>query len=331
MTGKMLLVSSLVMSILLALIPHILWVLCWLIGKCFHLQTNYSPFGWTAVGLVVLLQSVLAYGYYVGRWQLKTTQVTYKSKQVGEAFNGYKIVHISDLHLNSFDDQPERLQHITDEINKLEADLICFTGDLVTIGVREAEPYTTILSSLRAKDGVVSILGNHDFLIYNHTLRGQEREAEVERLTRYEREQLGWQLLRNQNKQIVRGEDTLTIVGVDNKKGDDQGFETINRGDLRQAMDGARGMTILLTHDPSHWQSEVIDQTTIGLTLSGHTHASQLKLFGWNPARLWFEQYEGRYEHNEQTLYINAGLGCTLPVRIACPAEITCIQLATNQ
>lgn len=321
-------VASLILGVVLAVIPHILWLLSWLVGKCFHGAVPYAPFGWTALALVLLLWSIILLGCFVGRWQLKTTRLEYAHADVPPAFDGYKIVHISDLHLSTFDDNPKQLQRFVDSINALEPDLICFTGDLVTIGVAEAEPYTSVLRQLQAKDGIVSVLGNHDFLIYNRNLPNESsRQQAVEALAHYQREQLGWHLLRNESLAIERNDEKLTIVGVDNLNGKGQGFSTINCGDLSKAMAGTDGFRILLTHDPSHWRAEVLPDTDIPLTLSGHTHSAQVRLFGWTPASWMFSESWGRYEQNGQTLYVNAGLGCTAPVRVNCPAEITLITL----
>ncbi|MCR4965406.1 MAG: metallophosphoesterase [Bacteroidales bacterium] len=325
---KFLFIATLILGLILAAIPHIVWLIAWLIGKCFHYSLPYAPFGWTALALALLFWLVMILGRYVGRWRLETNQIEYVNSEIPEAFDGYKIVHISDLHLSTFDDNKKQLQRFVDSINVLEPDLICFTGDLVTIGTSEAIPYTSVLKQLKAKDGIVSILGNHDFLIYNHTLAGDSaRTKEVEDLSRYQREQLGWRLLRNESTVIERDSDKITILGVDNINGKGQGFSTVNYGDLPKAMEGTDGFRILLTHDPSHWRAEVLPNTNIPLTLCGHTHSAQIRLFGWNPASWMFKESWGRYDQGQQTIYVNAGLGCTLPVRVNCPAEITVVRL----
>ena len=322
------LIAALVLGIVVAALPHVVWLLAWAVGKGFHYTLPYAPFGWTALALVVVVWAVLAWGCFVGRWRLQTTRMEYAHPDIPSAFDGYKIVHISDLHLSTFNDNPRQLQRFVDSINALEPDMICFTGDLVTFGTSEAEPYTTTLRQLQAKDGVVSVLGNHDFLIYNHTLVDDKmRQREVEAIAQYEHEQLGWRVLRNENTVIERVGERLTIVGVDNTVGKGQGFSTINRGDLSKAMADAEGFCILLTHDPSHWRSEVVPVTDIPLTLSGHTHSAQVRVFGWTPASWMFKEAWGRYDEGGQTLNVNAGLGCTLPVRVNCPAEITLISL----
>jgi len=189
----------------------------------------------------------------------------YTNAQLPEAFKGYKIVHISDLHLSTYDDRPAALQRIVDSINAQQPDLICFTGDLVTIGVsEEASPYTDILRQLHATDGVVSVLGNHDMLIYTQ-LSEQRRLAEVEHLADYERTQLGWHLLRNEHLTIERNGQHINIIGVDNCSCEGEGFRTIYAGDLQKAKAGTDGFSILLSHDPSHWRAEVLN-TDIPLT-----------------------------------------------------------------
>lgn len=328
MLSKLTIIFSAVLGLVLALLPHVLWLIGWLIGKCFHYSLPYAPFGWTALGLVLGAWLLMAYGYLAGRWQIQTNEVTVSSPLLPTSFEGYKIVHISDFHLSTYDGHPEKVQRLVDSINALQPDLICFTGDLVTINTAEATPYTHILQGLHAKDGVMSVLGNHDFLIYSRALTDSAaRIAEVENLSAYQRDTLGWTLLRNEHHLIRHGSDSLTIVGVDNIHGGGQGFTTVNFGNLSQALAGTSGYRILLTHDPSHWEAEVLRQTDIPLTLSGHTHAAQVRLFGWNPSSWMFRQSWGKYVENGQTIYVNAGLGCTLPVRLNCPSEITVITL----
>ena len=240
------------------------------------------------------------------------------------------IVHISDLHLSTFDDRPDHLAKIVSQINAQSPDLVCFTGDLVTIGKQEAEPYTEILKSMKGEDGVVSVLGNHDLLIYTKDFGSEEEwEAAADSLAAYERDVLGWRLLRDESIRIEKNGQAITIVGVDNKNCSNQGFKTIDRGNLPKAMEGTEGFRILLSHDPSHWDTEVTS-TDIPLTLSGHTHAAQVRLFGWAPSRLMFRQSDGRYDRDGQTLYINRGLGCTVPFRIGADPEITVITLTDN-
>ena len=340
----MTLIMVLFFGALVCALPHLVFGIWWAVSSLFHLPApSYAPFGWTALALVLAVWIVMAYGFFFGRFRLWVNHTDYTSSELPAAFDGYKVVHISDLHLSTFDDRPAALQRVVDSINALQPDLICFTGDLVTMGVQEAQPYADVLRSLHATDGVVSVLGNHDLLIYSR-FPEEQRLAEVEHLAAFERDSLGWQLLRNQHLTLTRESkdtheiQTLTIVGVDNSSCDGQGFRTIYSGDLPQALQGTDGFRILLSHDPSQWMAEIVDKTPISLTLSGHTHAGQMRIFGHALSDLMFRESAGWYHHPaqdrnypSQSLYVNEGIGCTAPVRINCPSEITLITLHTGK
>ena len=324
-------------TIVLLLCPTLVWLLCWLIARLCHHSMPFAPFAYTGLALVLIFCCTMLYGYWFGRKQLRVTETSYSSKQVPAAFNGYKIVHISDLHLSSFAESPAFLQRIIDTINAQQPDLICFTGDFVGFGVEEAIPFTQTLRQMHAKDGIMSVLGNHDFALYHHGMTDADKENKVNQLTTYQHDSLGWHLLRNQSYFIQRDSAYLQIIGVDNTSCQGQGFQTISRGDLLKAMrllgDEAKsnGLQILLSHDPSHWREEVIPKTDIPLTLSGHTHAGQVRLFGYPLSSLMFTESEGWYHIAGQSLHINTGLGCTLPIRLGVPPEITVITLQNSQ
>ena len=327
----MMLILCIITGLILALVPHILWLIGWIGCKIAKVRLPYKYFGISAIVIAVLFWSILAYGYYIGRWKVESTEIEYAHKDIPAAFDGFKIVHISDLHLSTYDDSPERLSTFIDEINRHSPDLVCFTGDMVTIGRKEAEPYTEILKKIESKHGVLSVLGNHDFMIYEFRDSGNKDQA-VEELATYQREDLGWNLLRNEHVVIEAADSSkITVLGVDNANFSNQGFRTIHRGDLEKAMEGTEGFRILLSHDPSHWRAEVIPQTDIPLTLAGHTHSAQIRIFGWSPASWTFNETAGRYDSDGQTLYVNVGLGCTAPFRIGVNPEVTVITLKTAQ
>lgn len=320
------LVATLVMAVVLLAVPHIIWLIGWLAGLCWGAHLPYAPFGWTGAGIAGVFIAVMLYGIYVGRFRLEVNEQELCSNDVPQAANGYKIVHISDLHLSTFNDRPAALERVVNQINALNPDLICFTGDLVSMGADEISPFTDILRNLHAKDGVCSVLGNHDFLIYRRDLGSDAvRMQEVERLVSLERDTLGWHVLRNESLSLL--DSALCIVGVDNCSCHGQGFHTIHAGNLEEAMQGTAGMRILLSHDPSHWRAEVVGQQPVELTLSGHTHAGQVRLFGWPLSSVSFRDNQGWYFEGNQALYINRGIGCTLPMRLNCPQEITLITL----
>lgn len=319
---------SVALTVVLAVLPHVAWLVVWTLSKVFRFPVNYAPFGWTAIGLVSIVWTLMAYGFFVGRWKVQVSEWTYENADIPASFEGMRIVHISDLHLSTFEDNPRQLERFVQRINACQPDLICFTGDLVSLRLEELSPHIPVLQKLKANYGVCSVLGNHDFLIYSPQYRTErEKMAAVDSLAQMQRIQLGWHLLRNESYVITRGTDTLTIVGVDNSNCSNQGFRTIHRGDLPRALQGTKGFRILLSHDPSHWRAEVLPETNIPLTLSGHTHAAQIRLFGWTPASWVFRDISGRYDEGDQTLYVNIGLGCTAPVRIGANPEITVVTL----
>ena len=271
-------------------------------------------------GLLALLLPVLllAYGILIERntSQVKRVEITFPT--LPAAFDGYQIVHLSDIHARSFQHRRRALQRCVDKANALQPDLVAFTGDIVTLQSSELADISPILSQLYATDGIFSVIGNHDYCTYSHEPDGMQHVVNLER-------GMGWQVLLNSHAVLHRGTDSLVVAGVENISTSHH-FPTT--GHLRQALNGTQGsFVILLTHDPTHWDREVVG-TDIPLTLSGHTHAAQTSFLGWTPARFWYEQYRGLYQKYWQYLYINQGLGETIfPARIGAPPEITLITL----
>ena len=265
------------------------------------------------------------YGTVVERNRFRTEEVEIANESVPTTFDGYRIVHISDMHLMSFAGREGALRRAVNKINALEPDMIAFTGDLVTMGPEELDGLQDILATLRAKDGVYSILGNHDYSEYRRWDSQQAKREALEELKRRVGE-MGWRLLLNENEAIVRGEDKLSVIGVENISGN-RSFRTY--GDLQKALKGADGeYKVLLSHDPTHWRAEVVGKSDIDLTLSGHTHAMQISLLGWSPASLMYDEYRGLYSEGNQHLYVNVGLGQTaVNARFGATPEITLITL----
>ncbi len=264
---------------------------------------------------------LLAYGVVVERncYRVKTVEVALKDLPKG--FDGYTLVQLSDIHSRSFRHRTGSLQRAVDKVNALGADLIVFTGDLITIEPDELDATASVLQGLHAKDGVVSVLGNHDYCTYikqgQSGLTPNEGLAELAR-----REQaLGWRLLRNGHLVLHHNGDSIAIMGVENTS---TSPHFPSRGDLAKAMSGTEGMwRLLLSHDPTHWDMEVVGKD-VPLTLSGHTHAMQFSLLGWSPIGHFYKQSRGLYQKGEQYLYINIGLGETIfPARIGAMPEIT--------
>lgn len=323
---KFFLIFSAIVSFFWLLLPQLLYALVWPLARLFHLHVAWRPFMWGSLALLCLWWAAFLYGNRIGRFRCEVKPFDYANPALPEAFEGYRIVHISDLHLDGWRGQEKTLRRVVERIESLRPDLIVFTGDLVSFDYRELTPFADILSSLKAKDGTLSILGNHDYDPYARGLTRSQRQEKVDTLVTMQRDALGWTLLLNEHFIVKRDADSIAIIGVENQSCG--AHSIIRRGLLSKAMEGTEGMfRILLSHDPSHWQAEVVEKTDIPLTLSGHTHAMQLRLFGFTPSRWIYPECDGRYDEGAQTLYVNIGLGGTLPMRIGATPEITLIRL----
>ena len=275
-------------------------------------------------GLLSLLIPVLllAYGILIEPNTCRVKRVEISLPTLPAAFDGYQIVQLSDIHCRSFQHRHRALQRCVDKANALQPDLIAFTGDIVTLTSDELKDTRPILSQLHARDGILSIVGNHDYCTYGHETDGLRHVVNIE-------QDMGWHVLLDSHVVLHRCTDSLAIAGVHNISTNHHFPST---GNLSQALKGTQGLfVILLSHDPTHWDLQVVGRD-IPLTLSGHTHAAQTSILGWTPARLWYNQYRGLYQKNHQSLYINQGLGETIfPARIGVPPEITLITLRQSQ
>ena len=268
------------------------------------------------VGLVAGALFFLAalYGFLWGWCRLVTTRVECVSPSLPTAFDGYRIVQLSDLHLGSLAKHPDFIRRIVETVNAEHPDLIVFTGDLVNHTVCEAAPFVDTLSRLSAPDGVLSILGNHDEL-------GAKYAEDMQPV----HEKMGWRLLMNEHVMIDRGADSIAVVGVETTS--PPPFKST--GDLGEAMQGipAGTWTMLLSHDPSHWRKEVLATTDIPLTLSGHTHGAHLRMLGWSPARLMYREWAGTYHEGERMLHVSLGICGTVVFRLGAWPEVNVITL----
>lgn len=283
---------------------------------------------WTGVlaGLIPALAIIVLflYGFAFGWRHLVVKKAMCLSPDLPEAFDGYRVMQLSDVHLGTFGPHSRFVSRIVSTINGQKPDLIVFTGDLVNVSAGELVPYLPVLGKLRAPDGVFSILGNHDYCEYgqDHTAAHAQRNLRV--LERMEA-RMGWQLLNNSHHVIERDGAQIALIGVENI-----GKPPFpSRGDLPLAMKGLpEGIfKILLSHDPTHWRSEVTRKTDIQLTLSGHTHAAQLRIGRWSPARWAYNEWGGAYVENGKMLHVSPGIGGTVPFRFGAWPEVNLITL----
>ena len=281
------------------------------------------------MGVAAIPFAGMIYGMLWGRYNYRVVKHTLYFDDLPEAFDGYRVVHISDIHSGSFDNA-EKVQYGIDMINAQQGDVIFFTGDLVNNKAEEMRPWIAHFKQLHAKDGVYSVLGNHDYGDYVQWDSPDEKAKNLETLKQIH-QQLGFCLLNNESVFLSRGQQRIAVVGVENWG---QGF--IEKGNLKQALSQVdkKDFKILLSHDPTHWQYEVLkDPNFIHLTLSGHTHGMQFGIeipgvIKWSPAGWRYKYWGGVYKEKDRYINVNRGFGyLAFPGRVGMPPEITVIEL----
>ena len=272
----------------------------------------------------------LMYGMYRGKYNYKVMSYEIEFDDLPNSFDGFTISHISDIHCGSFDNY-EKVKYGIELINKQKSDVIMFTGDIVNNISAELDTWKDLFSELTAKHGVYSILGNHDYGDYMQWNSDDEKIKNFENLKKIQNE-MGFNLLINENDSIRKGDETISIVGVENWGAG--GFK--KAGDLKKATSGlsSKEFKILLSHDPSHWNAEVTpSENYFPLTLSGHTHGMQFGIdipgwIKWSPIKWRYPQFAGLYKKAKEYLYVNRGFGyLAYPGRVGMWPEITVITL----
>ncbi|HNF68122.1 MAG TPA: metallophosphoesterase [Chitinophagales bacterium] len=305
------------------------------LGSDFNFGLGRS-FWWDAFALSFALLLTLAFVYgaifNVYRYQIRKVKV--KLVKLPKAFDGLRVVQISDIHSGSLSNR-EAVAKAVDRINSLSPDLIFFTGDLVNNIAEEARGFVDIFAKLQAKHGVYSILGNHDYGDYMAWPDEATKQHNLETLKTMHA-QMGWRLLLNEHVHIERSGNKIAVAGVENWSARGR-FKSYGR--LEQTLHGIQdAMTVLLlSHDPSHWEGEVLDHPAkVDITFSGHTHGMQFGLdlpwFKWSPVKYLYRQWAGLYQQNDQYLYVNRGFGVIgYPGRVGILPEITLFTLQTTQ
>ena len=285
------------------------------------------------VGIVagVLAFGAMWWGALVNRKQICVKELTVAIDGLPESFSGYRVVQISDLHLGTFGTDTIFVSRLVDKINAVNPDLVVFTGDIVNRKSDEIRPFVAPLSRIDAKDGVLSILGNHDYGDYIHWDSPEEKEMNMEQLMDLQLE-MRWELLTNSSTVIYGNHpgDSIVVIGVENWG--EPPFPTY--GDLTMAYStpGDSAVKILLSHNPVHWQREIapVDSVKIDLTLSGHTHAMQVAFGSLSPAALRYKTWRGLHDSPDgrRPLYVNIGAGTVgVPMRVGATPEVTVFTL----
>ena len=330
---RQMLISSLYGLTISSFVPKILFIV--IISVLYY--SNYI-FSETDSVLIVPIFGLIAgflpffaivYAIFKSAYRFKIHRVEVHPKDLPSNFDGLKIVHISDLHVGSFSYRYRILEKVVHLINDLDADLILFTGDLVNNYAWELKGWDQVLNKLSARKGKFAVLGNHDYGDYSPWISEEAKKENFEEIKNFY-QKIDFQLLLNASEVLTVNNQSIGILGVEN-----WGLPPFRQdGDLEKAWKDVKNLpfTILLSHDPSHWDAEVIDKTDIDLTLSGHTHGMQagIKIMGkqWSPIQYKYKRWAGLYAHKKQYLYVTRGLGWLgFPGRMGMRPEITLIEL----
>lgn len=264
-----------------------------------------------AIGIAAIPFSTLLYGMIRGRYDFRVLKYELEFDDLPEAFDGYTITQFSDLHVGSWNNKKE-FAYAMELINEQDSDTILFTGDLVNDVVGETTRWKTLMSTLHARDGVFSVLGNHDYGDYHRWPSKEEKEENLEQLKKVQAE-AGWTLLNNEHVYLEKDGQRIALVGVEN-----WGNGNFKKaGDLDKASEGLKDsdFKVLMSHDPTHWDYHVKDDPAMyHITLSGHTHGMQYGIeipgfIRWSPSQFRYEHWAGLYKENNRYLNVNRGLG----------------------
>ncbi|CAN5178347.1 metallophosphoesterase [soil metagenome] len=332
---------SKLIAVFFFLIDDIRRLIQWTTGKLFFNNTDGEQVGneisrsvflsWLGLAAGGTLFSTLLYGYS-NKYNYSVKKITLPFANLPDAFKGLKIVHISDIHSGSFTNN-QAVLHGVEKIMAHQPDLILFTGDLVNDRATEMADYMEVFSRLKAPLGIYSTFGNHDYGDYvSWPYQGVSREQNLENLKKVHAD-LGWRLLMNEHVVLEKGGEKIALLGIENWSAK---ARFPKYGKMQNAYAGTEkySFKILMSHDPSHWEAQVIPQyADIDLMLSGHTHGMQFGIeipgIKWSPVQYVYKQWAGLYEKGKQKLYVNRGFGFIgYPGRVGILPEITLIELA---
>ncbi|WP_431166622.1 metallophosphoesterase [Tenacibaculum halocynthiae] len=282
-----------------------------------------------ALGLAAIPFASLLYGIFKGKYNYKVLKYKLSFDDLPEAFDGFTITQITDIHSGSFDNK-EKIEYAVDLVNKQKSDVILFTGDIVNNFAHEMDDWIPVFSQLKAPMGKYSILGNHDYGDYSKWKNKEDKKENFEAIKNIH-PKIGFDLLLNEHRYIEKDGQKIALVGVENWG---KGFN--QAGDLKKASVGVdkEDFKVLMSHDPSHWEYKVkTDDFNYQLTLSGHTHGLQFGIeipgfFKWSPSQYVYKQWAGLYEEFGRYVNVNRGFGYhAFPGRVGIWPEITVIEL----
>lgn len=294
------------------------------VGIGYLLRKKFRIIMYCLAGLTI---AAYLYGKYVGARQLEVRTVELSFPDLPEAFDGYRIVQFSDLHVGSIDG--DFLRRVVDSINAQHPDLIVFTGDMQNAEPSELDSVTVLpqLRRLEAKDGVCAVLGNHDYGDY--TFYDEKTKVDNRGFLMTLMQDMDWYVLTNDRRFIRRDGQRIVIAGMEN---DGEGrFPQL--GNIQMSLYGANrnDFVVMLEHDPTAWRRKILRHCHAQLTLSGHTHGGQFSIFGWTPASLHYRECMGVYEIGGRYIHVTKGLSGGIPVRIGATPEVVVINLRKSK
>lgn len=282
------------------------------------------------LGLAAIPFMSLIYGITVGKYNYKVIKQRIFFPDLPDAFDGFTITHISDVHSGSFDN-PDKINYAIDLVNEQNSDIILFTGDIVNTDAKEMHPWIETFNRIQKHEyGKYSVLGNHDYGEYVTWPTEKDKEDNFQAIKDLYG-QIGFNLMLNEHTYIEKGSDKIALIGVEN-----WGHNFKKAGDINKASQGVdkKDFKILMSHDPSHWDYEIKNhESNFHLTLSGHTHGMQFGIeipgyFKWSLAQYVYAQWAGLYENLGRYVYVNRGFGFhAYPGRVGIMPEITVIEL----
>ena len=281
------------------------------------------------LGLAAIPFVSFIYGIVQGKYNYKVLKYQLTFKDLPEAFDGFTITQISDIHSGSFTNK-EKIQYGVDLINEQKSDIMLFTGDIVNNKADEMDNWIAVFDKLEAKEGKYSILGNHDYGDYMDWDNPQDKIDNFQKVKDIH-QKIGFDLLLDEHRYLEKDGQKIALLGVENWG---KGFN--KAGDLQRAAAGIQkeDFKILMSHDPSHWEEKVKkDPFNYQLTLSGHTHGLQMGIeipgwFKWSPSKYAYKQWAGLYKEADRVINVNRGFGYhAFPGRVGIWPEITVIEL----
>jgi len=287
-----------------------------------------------ALGIAAIPFASFLYGVTKGKYNFKVLKYELAFDDLPEAFDGFTITQISDIHSGSFTDK-SKVQYALDLVAEQKSDLLLFTGDLVNDMATEMDDFIEMFSQLKAPFGQYSVLGNHDYGDYVDWKGREDEERKNFEAIKSIHSKIGFELLLNESRFIEKDNQKLALVGVEN-----WGMHTRQAGDLKRAsaLVDQKDFKVLMSHDPTHWEHQVKeDSFNYQLTLSGHTHGLQTGIeipgfIKWSPASFVYKQWAGLYEEFGRYVNVNRGFGFhVLAGRVGIWPEITVIKLKKRE